>query len=299
MLGYVLMHATFVRLFLNMRRMGSNFWLPGMVLVSSCFAFLTALLSASILNIPVDPICLSEALPFLVITVGFDKPFTLAKAVFTSPEIAPVLLRRKPVIEPGSSSELADKPKEKVGVQWAPPVPATQIVVNAVQRVGASIVRDFALEVVVLMIGAASGVGGLKEFCKLAALIVIADCCFLFSFYVAILTIMVEIHRIKLIRGLRPINHRTPTTSVPATPIGGKSSTDATNGVVHANGNGNGNGHHASHPSASPSLYKKVSTALFGGGEEKDLSTGGVKENPVARLKLLLVSFSLIYCPHR
>jgi hydroxymethylglutaryl-CoA reductase (NADPH) len=187
------MHGTFVRLYLSMRRMGSNFWLPGTVLVSSTFAFLTALLAASIISVPVDPICLSEALPFLVITVGFDKPFTLAKAVFTSPEIAPVVLRRKPVIEPGDSDELADKPSEKTSVQWAPPVPARTIVVNAVETVGTSIVRDYALEVVVLLIGAASGVGGLQEFCKLASLILVADCFFLFSFYAAILTIMVEV----------------------------------------------------------------------------------------------------------
>lgn len=193
LIGYLLMHATFARLYLNMRRMGSNFWLPGMVLVSSTFAFLAALLAASLVKVEVDPICLSEALPFLVVVVGFDKPFALAKAVFTSPEIAPVVLRRKPVIEPGSSDELASKPVDKLNVSWAPPVPAREIVVNAVERVGSSIVKDFVLEIVVLLVGAASGVGGLKEFCKLAALILVADCCFLFSFYVAILTIMVEV----------------------------------------------------------------------------------------------------------
>lgn len=193
LIGYLLMHTTFVRLYLNMRRMGSNFWLPGTVLVSSTFAFLTALLAASLIKVEVDPICLSEALPFLVVVVGFDKPFALAKAVFTSPEIAPVVLRRKPVIEPGSSDELATKPVDKLNITWAPPVPARQIVVNAVERVGSSIVKDFALEVIVLLVGAASGVGGLKEFCKLAALILVTDCCFLFSFYVAILTIMVEV----------------------------------------------------------------------------------------------------------
>jgi hydroxymethylglutaryl-CoA reductase (NADPH) len=191
--GYLIMHLTFARLFLSMRRMGSNFWLPGTVLLSSCFAFLVALLAASVLGIQVDPVCLSEALPFLVITVGFDKPFALARAVFTSPEIAPVLLRRRPFIAPGDDEDEPARPARKDKVEWAPPVPARDIAVNAVSRVGPSIVHDYALEVAVLTVGAASGVGGLKEFCKLAALILVADCCFLFSFYVAILTIMVEV----------------------------------------------------------------------------------------------------------
>lgn len=193
LLGYALMHATFVRLFVNMRRMGSNFWLPGMTVISSVFAFLVALLAASLLDVTVDPICLSEALPFLVITVGFDKPFTLAQAVFTSPDITPVVLRRKPVIEPGSNDELATKPAEKMELQYAVPVSAREIAVQAVGKVGPGIVRDYALEVSVLAVGALSGVGGLTDFCKLAALILVADCAFLFNFYVSILTILVEV----------------------------------------------------------------------------------------------------------
>jgi len=98
LLGYVLMHLTFVRLFLNMRKMGSSFWLPSATLISSIFGFLFALLAAFLLAVPVDPICLSEALPFLVITVGFDKPFLLARAVFSNPQIKPVAAPYPPKI---------------------------------------------------------------------------------------------------------------------------------------------------------------------------------------------------------
>jgi hydroxymethylglutaryl-CoA reductase (NADPH) len=35
-----------------------------------------------VLKIPIDPVALTEALPFLVCTVGFDKPLRLARAVF-------------------------------------------------------------------------------------------------------------------------------------------------------------------------------------------------------------------------
>ncbi|WWC87381.1 hydroxymethylglutaryl-CoA reductase (NADPH) [Kwoniella dendrophila CBS 6074] len=218
LLGYVLMHGVFVHLFIGMRNIGSSFWLPVATLVSSTFAFLVALLAAYLLNVPVDPICLSEALPFLVITVGFDKPFLLAKAVLQNPDIAPVPTspEMSPVDdvidETGLGLDLGTLHKELAPlerlqrlaegkVRWAAPVAAKKIVVDAVRRSGVRIVRDYAIEIAVLSVGAASGIGGFREFCYLAALILAVDCVFLFSFYVAILSVMVEVHRIKLIRG--------------------------------------------------------------------------------------------------
>ena len=218
-------------------------------LISSIFAFLTALLAAYLLNIPIDPVCLSEALPFLVITIGFDKPNLLARAVFENPEIAPVAVSPNmspvkdvatdPFLTNGQANgngqalgldlgalhkELAPLERlqrlaEGKGVRWAAPVAAKQIVVDAVRKKGVGIVRDYAIEIAVLSVGALSGIGGLREFCYLgeyerlqlatstnmlvAALIMAADCTFLFTFYVAILAVMVEVHRIKLIRGKR------------------------------------------------------------------------------------------------
>ncbi|WVQ68793.1 hydroxymethylglutaryl-CoA reductase (NADPH) [Kwoniella botswanensis] len=224
LLGYVLMHGVFVHLFIGMRNIGSSFWLPVATLVSSTFAFLVALLAAYLLNVPIDPICLSEALPFLVITVGFDKPFWLAKAVLQNPDIAPVPTspEMSPVDdiidETGLGLDLGTLHKELAPlerlqrlaegkVRWAAPVAAKKIVVDAVRKAGVRIVRDYAIEIAVLSVGAASGIGGLREFCYLAALIMAVDCVFLFSFYVAILSVMVEVHRIKLIRGNRRAKH--------------------------------------------------------------------------------------------
>lgn len=56
---------------------------------------------------------------------------------------------------------------EGKGVRWAAPVAAKQIVVDAVRKVGVHIVRDYAIEIAVLSVGAASGIGGLREFCYL------------------------------------------------------------------------------------------------------------------------------------
>ena len=160
-------------------------------MISSIFAFLVALLAAYLFNVPIDPVCLSEALPFLVITVGFDKPFLLARAVFEHPEIAPIAASPElsPVKEGLSSDPFTDgtglgldlgalhkelAPLERLqrlaegkGVRWAAPVAAKQIVVEAVRKKGVTIVRDYAIEIAVLSVGAASGIGGLREFCYL------------------------------------------------------------------------------------------------------------------------------------
>ncbi|KAG8761905.1 3-hydroxy-3-methylglutaryl-coenzyme A (HMG-CoA) reductase isozyme [Ceratobasidium sp. 428] len=77
---------------------------------------------------------------------------------------------------------------------------AAEVVREAVDSVGPGVVRDYAIEIAVLGVGAASGVGGLKEFCALAALILACDCAALFTFYVAILNVMTEVNRIKTLR---------------------------------------------------------------------------------------------------
>lgn len=265
-------------------------------LVSSIFAFLVALLAAYLLNVPIDPVCMSEALPFLVITVGFDKPLKLAQAVFDNPDIVPIAAspEMSPVRENGAlpdgsglgldlgqlHKELAPLERlqrlaEGKGVRWAAPVAAKQLVVDAVKRQGLYIVRDYAIEIAVLSVGAASRIGGLREFCYLgestalivltvAALIMAADCIFLFSFYVALLSVMVEVHRIKLIRGKTKKN---------------KSLQRSSSGVSLA----------SSVPSPIPSSYGRSSSPKKG---DKD----GQPENPLVRLKLfLIISFLTLH----
>ena len=85
--GYILMHVTFARLFLSSRALGSNFWLSTGIFSSAIISFLFTLPLCRSLDIPLDPIALTEALPFLVCTVGFDKPLRLARAVMAHPHM--------------------------------------------------------------------------------------------------------------------------------------------------------------------------------------------------------------------
>jgi hydroxymethylglutaryl-CoA reductase (NADPH) len=181
LLGYVSMHLTFVSLFLSMRRLGSNFWLATTVLFSSIFAFLFGLVITTRLGVPLNMVLLSEGLPFLVVTVGFEKPIVLTKAV-----LAASLDRKKMESQRSSQGSNGQLPTIQYAVQ------------TAVKERGFEIVRDYFIEILILIAGAASPVqGGLRPFCFLAAWTLFFDCILLFSFYTAILTVKLEINRIK------------------------------------------------------------------------------------------------------
>jgi hydroxymethylglutaryl-CoA reductase (NADPH) len=180
-LGYVSMHLTFVSLFLSMRRMGSNFWLAMSTLFSSVFAFLFGLAVTTHLGVPISIILLSEGLPFLVVTVGFEKNIVLTRAVLSH-----AIEHRRVRSENGSKG---DESTQNV-IQYA--------IQAAIKEKSYEIIRDYAIEIAILCIGAASGVqGGLQQFCFLAAWVLFFDGILLFTFYTAILSIKLEINRIK------------------------------------------------------------------------------------------------------
>ena len=178
------MHLTFVSLFMSMRHMGSNFWLATSVLLSSVFAFLFGLITTTKLGVPINLVLLSEGLPFLVVTIGFEKPIILTKAVLS----ASLSSRRQGAKR--SELDISDSAKFPSTIQSSLHI--------AVQDKGFEIVRDYCIEIAILIAGALSGVqGGLTQFCFLAAWILVFDCVLLFTFYTAILSIKLEINRIK------------------------------------------------------------------------------------------------------
>jgi hydroxymethylglutaryl-CoA reductase (NADPH) len=175
-LGYLAMHLTFVSLFLAMRRLGSNFWLAAAVLLQSAFAFIFALAVTVYLGVPINMILLSEGLPFLVVIIGFEKPIVLTKAVLSA------------ALDARRAAE--EHRREPATIQSA--------VQTAIKRAGFEIVRDYFFEILILVAGAMSGIqGGLRQFCFLGAWILLFDALMLLTFYTAILTIKLEINRIK------------------------------------------------------------------------------------------------------
>lgn len=251
LIGYIFMHASFIRLFFSARALGSNLKLSVAILSSSILAFMLALPISHYLEIPLDPISLTEALPFFVCTVGFDKPLRLAAAVFNHPHLS------SPVKEGRWRGQMK---------------PAGEVVMEAIENSGNAILRDYALEIAVLSMGAKSKVGGLKEFCALAALTLTLDCVLFGTFYAAMLAIMVEVRRIKAARDLTRsrssfnLTERKPSALVRSLP----QAQDA-------------------------SLSRQLSETLLGvkGSmlRQKNSPPPEVKEeNPLARLKLLLIA---------
>ncbi|GAA5945411.1 uncharacterized protein JCM15063_003012 [Sporobolomyces koalae] len=291
LIAYVLMHSTFVSLYLNMRRLSLSlrphsaslgFWLATLALASSCLAFMCSLLTAWYLEISVNPVLLGEALPFLVITVGFEKPFLLTRAVFSNPAIGPggayagASSRGSMTPVSGAANGNANAVHSSMfGLRFAPPIPSRDIVLGAVSKTGVSIVRDYAVEVAVLVIGAMSGVAGLREFCQLAAVILVFDGLFLMGFFVSVLTIMVEIHRIKVVRHFRRTDSSADLSRL----------LDDPNQFRDADAQDSENGDDAASATDADSFGAKVIRVLTG---------RGWSGNPMAKLKVLLIAAFLV-----
>lgn len=161
-LGYILMHATMASLFLNMRRLGSKFTLGFAVICSSFLAFLAALVVGKFLGIRVSFTQLSEATPFFVVAVGFEKPYQLTRAIFTNRHSGP---------------SVRDK------------------VLAGVRSVAPALITNYAMEIAVMGLGAFSGVAGMKNFCIVASLTLYFDAVFLFTLYTAVVTLKLELLR--------------------------------------------------------------------------------------------------------
>lgn len=189
-LGYLSMHLSFVSLFFSMRRLGSKFWLAATVLFSGIIAFLFGLLVTTKLGVPINVLLLSEGLPFLVVTIGFEKPIILTRAVLDASADG----RRQSSRAGGASSQ----PNGSGQTTSSTPRSIQDSIQSAIKEQGFEIVRDYTIEIAILVVGAASGVqGGLRQFCFLAAWILFFDCLLLFTFFTTILFIKLEITRIK------------------------------------------------------------------------------------------------------
>ncbi|KAF9474127.1 hypothetical protein BDN70DRAFT_816199 [Pholiota conissans] len=268
--GYILMHTTFYLLLTRSRALGSSFWLPLAILSSAVLALLISLPIAMALKIPIDPVALTEALPFLVCTVGFDKPLRLARAVFSHPHLSvPPASPTDNKLTPGSATVGGHAMTQTLK-------PAPKIITESLTLVYAPIIRDYFLEIAVLTVGAYSKVGGLKEVCALAALLLSIDCLLLCTYLAAILGVMVEVHRIKTVRAM---------TRSRSNSISSSASSVATAKLQSA----------MSRPQLPPppkTLRQRVKSALLGEKGSGKAVGGGMQkqENPVARLKLLLIA---------
>ncbi|KAG6017066.1 hypothetical protein E4U54_008492 [Claviceps lovelessii] len=196
MLAYLFMNMTFLSLFMSMRRLGSNFWLSLSTLFSSTLAFVFGLAVTHQLGVPVNIVMLSEGLPFLVATIGFEKAIILTKTVLDH-----VCSRHRPTQRQIDQTKNGNHDRNGSIVNQDS---IKHIIQDAVKSKGYDILRSYAIEIVILVVGATLDIqGGLRQFCFLASWILFFDCILLFTFYMSVLQIKLEIKRIKRLADTR------------------------------------------------------------------------------------------------
>ncbi|ORX50128.1 3-hydroxy-3-methylglutaryl coenzyme A reductase [Hesseltinella vesiculosa] len=192
--GYLMMIGTFVSLYINMRGLGSRYTLATAVVLNGFIAFMLSLLTVNALGINVSPDVLAEAIPFLAVTIGFERPIKLTKRAL--------------------QFHKDDKAKQDI----------RHTVMRAVDALALPLARDCFMEIVVLVLGAKSGMHGLREFCLLSALLLTYDFILLFTWYTAVLTMKLELLRMRQVNGGTPIKadpiQPATTTPTSATSIG-------------------------------------------------------------------------------
>ncbi|KAE8374369.1 hydroxymethylglutaryl-coenzyme A reductase-domain-containing protein [Aspergillus bertholletiae] len=177
-LGYLALNMTLVSLFRAMRHLGSRFWLAVSVLLSGFFAFVFGLGVTTACGVPIDMLLLSEGIPFLVMTVGFEKPIQFTRAVLCA------------------SNELRREVADKHNSRQHHLIPTTMLF--AINREGWSIVQSYLLEIAALTLGAVLRPRErFGQFCFLAAWIVLFDAILLFTFYATILCVKLEVTQIR------------------------------------------------------------------------------------------------------
>jgi hydroxymethylglutaryl-CoA reductase (NADPH) len=164
----LLMQATLLNLIMNMRTLGSKFTLAFAVFINSTFAFVLGLVLTRLTGVTLSHLELIQAIPFFVVAIGFEKPFLLTKAIYES------------VASQGKGSL-----REKV---W-----------SGVQNVGPSIATDYGIESLVLFVSGLFSSSAINRFCVLAGFVVLLDGVLLFSFYMAVLILKLELRRLYLV----------------------------------------------------------------------------------------------------
>lgn len=162
------MQAALWNLTINMRSLGSKFTLSFAVFISSALAFLMSSTIIRFFGAPLSTFEILEAIPFLVVAIGFEKPFQLTKAVYQS-------------VEDPSSAPLRKK------------------IFNGLVSVSNSIVTEYLTEFFILIIGSLAGFDAtIGRICSLGALLIVADALCLFAFYMPVLTLKIELRRLYL-----------------------------------------------------------------------------------------------------
>ncbi|KAJ2057366.1 3-hydroxy-3-methylglutaryl-coenzyme A (HMG-CoA) reductase isozyme [Coemansia sp. S146] len=189
-MSYAITIGTFINTFTTMRRYGSQLTLALSVIFSGFCAFVFAIVAMRLLGYSINAVLLTEALPFLIICVGFDKSLTLTRSVL----LAAYTDRSQ---RPQASGLL----KRADSATVTPAQIQTQIA-KGVDKCATGLARDYLFEIGILSIGVCSGVAQLHEVCLISSFILMFDGIFMFTLYSAVLTLKLDLIRVRSQRKL-------------------------------------------------------------------------------------------------
>ncbi|KAJ1965428.1 3-hydroxy-3-methylglutaryl-coenzyme A (HMG-CoA) reductase isozyme [Dipsacomyces acuminosporus] len=216
-MSYAITIATFINTFVTMRRYGSQITLALSVIFSGFCAFVFAIVSAHLLGYSINAVLLTEALPFLIICVGFDKSLTLTRSVLlaaynslsnsnsnsnnkggSSSTAAKTSARKHNVGSASSSNKAtANDTSSSLSSSSATPSQIQLQITRGVDKCASRLIKDFLFEISILAIGICSGVPQLHEVCLISSLILLFDGLFMLTLYAAILTLKLDVIRIR------------------------------------------------------------------------------------------------------
>ncbi|KAJ2733610.1 3-hydroxy-3-methylglutaryl-coenzyme A (HMG-CoA) reductase isozyme [Coemansia sp. BCRC 34962] len=192
-MSYAITIGTFINTFTTMRRYGSQLTLALSVIFSGFCAFVFAVVAMHVLGYSINAVLLTEALPFLIICVGFDKSLTLTRSVLLA------AYTDRPQRTQGA--DLLLKRADNKSATVTPAQIQTQIA-KGVDKCATGLARDYLFEIGILSIGVCSGVAQLHEVCLISSFILMFDGIFMFTLYSAVLTLKLDLIRVRSQRKL-------------------------------------------------------------------------------------------------
>ncbi|KAJ2866700.1 3-hydroxy-3-methylglutaryl-coenzyme A (HMG-CoA) reductase isozyme [Coemansia aciculifera] len=189
-MSYAITIGTFINTFTTMRRYGSQLTLALSVIFSGFCAFVFAIVAMHLLGYSINAVLLTEALPFLIICVGFDKSLTLTRSVLLAA-----------YTDRSQRPQASDLLKRADSATVTPAQIQTQIA-KGVDKCATGLARDYLFEIGILSIGVCSGVAQLHEVCLISSFILMFDGIFMFTLYSAVLTLKLDLIRVRSQRKL-------------------------------------------------------------------------------------------------
>ncbi|KAJ2781731.1 3-hydroxy-3-methylglutaryl-coenzyme A (HMG-CoA) reductase isozyme [Coemansia javaensis] len=185
-LSYAITISTFINTFVTMRRYGSQLTLALAVIFSGFCAFVFAIAAVHVLGCPINVVLLTEALPFLIICVGFDKSLTLTRSVLLAAHTD----------HSGSAAPSSQQQQQPLPASTTPSQIQAQMA-RGVDKCAGQLIKDYLFEIGILAIGVGSGVPGLSEVCLVSSFILLFEGVFMFTLYAAVLTLKLDLIRVR------------------------------------------------------------------------------------------------------